>query len=375
MPQQEETFTIGVEEEYQIVDPHTRELSPDAEQILPLAQEMLGDVVQYELMLSQIEIATPICRTLEDVHSELGRLRQGTIAAAEQFGKRIAAAGTHPISSWQEQQVTPRPRYQQLVRDYQQLVQQQVIFGCHVHIGINDREAALQVLNRARLWLPVLLALTANSPFWQQKDTRYASYRTPLWWASPPSGPPSMFASRADYEELVQTLVTTKSVVDVTRVYWDIRLPERFNTIEFRVMDVCMTLDEAVMVAGLVRALVQTCYKQAMNNEPIPDVHNELLRAASWQAARYGLDVDLIDIWEKRAVPARLLLESFLEFVRPALEAEGAWERVASSMQRVMQHGNGAARQRAVYGRTGNMQDVVDFIIAETAKDLPPFTR
>lgn len=367
MPLQDETFTLGVEEEFQIINPHTYELSPDADQLLPEAQKLLGEGVQNELMLSQIEIATPVCRTLKDVQTELTRFRQGVIEVAAGMGREIGAAGTHPFSPWQEQQITPRERYQELVRDQQRMVRQQAIFGCHVHVGLNDREMGIPLLNRARLWLSPLLALSANSPFWSGEDTEYASYRTALWWASPMSGPPPAFASREDYDELVQALVATKGLEDVTRIYWDIRLPERFPTIEFRVMDVCMTVNEAVMIAGLVRALVRTCYEQALRDEPFPLVHTELLRAANWRAARYGLDGDLIDVYAERLVPAKQLIDQFLAFVRRALEAQGDWHLVSAHLHELLRQGNGAARQREVYKRTGQLKDIVRYVVAETA--------
>ncbi len=262
MAQQPE-FTIGVEEEYQIVNPATRALRPRAQRILPPAEQALGSEVQPELYLSQIETATPVCRTLADVRAMLARSRREIIAAAEKDGDRIAAAGTHPFSLWEEQQITPKARYQGLAADYQQIARELVIFGCHVHVGINDRDAAIQVMNRARVWLAPLLALSANSPFWQGDDTGYASFRTELWSRFPQSGPPYVFEGRGEYDALVRALIATGTIKDTTKIYWDIRLPERIPTVEFRVTDVCLTIDEAVMVAGLARALVRTCYERA----------------------------------------------------------------------------------------------------------------
>lgn len=368
MSRQASSFTLGVEEEYQIIDPITRELSPAAQDLLPRAQELLGNAVQYELTLSQIEIATPVCRTLADVRAELTRLRQGMIAAAAQIDKQIAAAGTHPFSPWQAEPITPQPRYEQLVEAYQQAIRRQLIWGCHVHVGLSDREAGVFVLNATRAWLPLLVTLSASSPFWLGEDTEYASFRTGLWWASPLSGPPPAFASRAEYDALVQTLVKTKSVEDAMSIYWDIRLSERFPTIEFRVMDVCMTVDEAVMIAGLVRALVEMCYEQVTRGELFPTVSTDLVRAANWRAARYGLRGDLVDVLAEQIVPAPKLVETFLEFVRPRLEAEGDWEMISSLVHKILEEGNGALRQRQVYKHTGRLEDVVDFTVAETAK-------
>ncbi|KAF3886561.1 MULTISPECIES: carboxylate-amine ligase [Nostocales] len=368
--QRAEDFTIGVEEEYQIINPKTRELCSRVQQILPIARKALGDTVQPEAQLSQIEIGTPVCRTLGDVRAELVRLRREVITAAAIDGNQIAAAGTHPFSSWEQQQMMPKERYQGLLREYQQLGRELMIFGCHVHVGISDRNMAISVMNRARVWLAPLLALSTSSPFWLGTDTGYASYRTEIWSRWPISGPPLIFESVAEYQTLVEALIATKSVEDATKIYWDMRLSERYPTVEFRVTDVCMTVDEAVTIAGLVRALARTCYLQALADKPFPAVRYELVRAAQWRAARYGLNTELVDVGEMRAVPARELVEKFLAFVRPALEEYGDWDEISSLVGETMQRGNGATRQREVYKHTGRLEDVVDFIVAETTKGI-----
>ena len=369
MSRNTDVFTIGVEEEFQIINPQTYALDAGVEHILPRAREILGDTVQYELILSQIEVATPICHTLAEVQTALAHHRHVLIDAAEQAGKKIAAAGTHPFSPWYEQPITPKERYQLLVRDFQRLIKEQVIFGCHVHIGLSDGTMALEVMNRARLWLSPLLALSANSPFLDGADTSYASFRTGLWWTSPLSGPPPFFPSRNEHDAFIQTLVATKSVEDSSRIYWDIRLPERYETIEFRIMDVCMTIDEALMLAGLIRALVRTCCEAARNNAAVPDVRAELLRVANWRAARYGLEDELVDVLAERTAPARDLIERFLTFLRPALEAEGDWEHISRLVVRTLEHGNGSMRQRALFQKTRSMANVVQYIIDETARE------
>ena len=256
------------------------------------------------------------------------------------------------------------------MRDYRQLTREQGIQGCHIHIGLQDREIGVQVMNRVRPWLAVLLALAANSPFWLSEETGYASYRTEIWTRWPMAGPPQAFDSLAQYHAVVQALIATKSVDDPTKIYWDVRLSERFNTIEFRVTDVCMTVDEAVMIAGLVRALVQTYAQEVIEQVQAPTVRQELLRTSQWRAARYGLEGELVDTLAEEAVPARELIERLLSFVRPALEKEGDWSVVSSQVEQVLRHGNGAMRQRQVYQRTGRMEDVVDFIVAETAQGI-----
>lgn len=366
---QGEEFTIGVEEEYQIVDAETRELHPRALRILPGARAAVGEQVTPEMYLSQIEIGTPVCRTLEEVRAELTRLRREVNAAAEQEGCRIAAAGTHPFSHWEDQELTPRRRYAGIAEEYEQLAREHLIYGCHVHVGLKDREAAIQVMNRARLWLAPLLALAANSPFWLGRDTGYASYRTEIWRRWPMAGTPQEFASRSEYDALVESLVETGSVGDATKIYWDVRPSARFETLEFRVTDVCLTVDEAVMITGLVRALTRTCYAEVMRDAPAARVRPELLRAAKWRAARYGLDADLIDAERGQAVPAHELVERLLARLRGALEDDGAWDEVGGLVRATLARGNGAARQRASVARAGGLEEVVDFIVAET---LPP---
>ena len=221
-------------------------------------------------------------------------------------------------------------------------------------------------MNCIRLWLAPLLALTANSPFWENNDTGYASYRASKWGTVPLSGPPPYFHSRADYEREIALLVETKSIEDSRSIYWDIRLPERFSTIEIRVMDACLTVDEAVTVAGVVRALVRRCYELFLQHEAVPPIPTEIVRVACWRAARYGLEGELLEAATGRLLPAHELIHKMLDFVRPALEAEGDWQRVSSGITRLLHIGNGAMRQREVYKQTGNTRDVVDYVIAQT---------
>lgn len=366
----EEQFTLGVEEEYQIVDARTRQLRPRAKKIMPQAERELGENVQHELQLSQIEIATPVCKTLAEVRAELVRSRRAVIKAAGKDGDKIAAAGTHPFSEWEAQAITPKDRYLDMARDYQQIARELVIFGCHVHVSLADAELGVAVMNRARVWLAPLLALSANSPFWLGADTGYASFRTEMWGRWPMAGPPQLFESRQEHDALVKALVATGSISDMTKVYWDIRLPERVPTIEFRIADVCLTVDEAIMLAGLVRGLVKTCYAEAAQNTPFPRARPELLRAAHWRAARYGLEKDLIDVAQERAVPAPELVQTLLDWLRPQLEASDDWEEVSGLVEQTLTQGNGAARQRAVYKKTNSLEAVVDYITVQTAQGV-----
>lgn len=361
-------FTIGVEEEYQIVHSETRALVPGAGRLLRRAQRAVGDEVTNELFLSQIEVGTPICCNVAEVRAEIIRLRRAVIEAAERDGRRIAASGTHPFSHWEDQRITPKERYFGLADDYRQLAREQIICGCHVHVGIADREAAIRVMNRCRRWLPTLLALAANSPFWLGVDTGYASYRSELFLRFPTAGPPDRLASRSEYDRVVSQLVGIGLVEDASKIYWDVRPSKRFETIEFRVADVCTSIDEAVMVAGLCRALAQECYSREAAGEPDPDPRPELIRAARWQAARYGLDGNLVDLAAARSAPAPEIVGTLLEFVRPSLEATGEWDEISEIARATLSRGTGAQRQREAFARTGRLEDVVDEIVTETAR-------
>ena len=367
-------FTIGVEEEYQIVDAQTRALKPHGSRLLHALPDDVEEQAANELFLSQIEIGTPVCQTLGEVREQIVRLRRGVIETAQARGLKILASSTHPFSRSDEQTVTPKPRYLDMAEDYQQLAREHLICGCHVHIGINDRELAIDVMNRARGWMAPLIALVANSPFWQGDDTGYASFRTEVWRRWPMAGSPQVFSSRAEYDALVRVLVETGSISDETKIYWDMRPADRFDTLEFRATDIGLSVDEAVLIAGLVRALAQTCYDAAVADRErdavFVAVRPELLRAAEWRAARYGIDDELIDVQRGKTVFAPELISNLLNFVRPALEAANDWDEVSHLTDRVLENGNGATRQRRVYQQTGKLEDVVDFIAQETKLGL-----
>ena len=363
-------LTLGVEEEYQIISPETRELQPRALPVLRRAHAAVGEEVQPELRLSQIEIASPVCQSLAEAREQITHLRREVITAAEKDGDVIGAAGTHPFSPPEAQPVTPKARYRSIAADFGALARELVIWGCHVHVGVAEEELGLAVMNRARLWLAPLLALTANSPYWLGEDTGYASFRTELWSRWPMAGQPIHFESREEYDALIQSLIQCGVITDPTKIYWDIRLPAKTPTVEFRVADVCLSVDESVMVAGICRALAHRCREASLREEPYPRARPELLKAAHWRAARYGLEGELIDVHACRSVPAREVIESMLRFLRPSLEAQGDWDEVAALVQEVLKRGNGAQRQREVYARAGRMEDVVDYIVAETRRGV-----
>jgi carboxylate-amine ligase len=359
-------FTLGVEEEFQLVDADTGELRPQVEAVLPEAREVLGEEVQPELQRSMIETGTPVCSDLEEVRRELVRLRREVGAAAEGAGCRIAAVGTHPTARWQEQEITGKPRYRRMVAAYRRLAWDQLICGCHVHVGVDDRELAIAALNRVRSWLAPLLALSSNSPYWESVDTHYASYRTELWARWPTAGPPGEFASRADYDDVVGALLASGTIPDSGMVYFDVRPSQRFETLEVRVADVCLTVDEAVLLAGLARALVRTGAEEAKEERPFPRWRPELVRGAHWRAARWGMTAQLVSPVTGRPSPAGEVVDALVEHVRPALEASGDLEEVTALVDQVRGRGTGAERQREAFARRGSLDDVLAMAVEAT---------
>ncbi len=357
-----ERFTIGVEEEFLVVDGATGVLRPEGPALLPAARERLGKAVHPELHSSQLEINTAVGKTLADVRADVERLRHGLATFVAERGYRLAATGTHPFSAWTDDPDV-NPKYEVVEEEYQHLAREQIICGVHVHVGIDDPEVAITVVNGAGPWLSPIVALAANSPFWSGRDTGYASYRTELWRRWPTAGTPGRFVDRADYESVVELLFHTGSIDDHARIYWDVRPSAKFPTVEFRVADVGLTVDDTVMVAGLVRGLAATVAAEA---SPAHRVRPELLRAATWRAARYGIGGDLVDAEAGEAVPARELIGRFLDRIRAALVDLGDWEEVSDLVGRLLAEGTGADRQRRVHEETGDLRSVLDFVVEKT---------
>ena len=339
-------FTVGVEEEYLLVDRETLALRPRGERVHHTAERELGEQVALELNLSQLEVGTAVCRTLDDTRRELVRLRNSVISAAAEEDTAVVASGTHPFSDWLGQVTTPKPRYQRLEDDYQQLAREQLICGCHVHVCIPDAEAAIQIMNAVRPWLAVLAALSANSPFWQGVDTGYASSRGQLFGRWPLCGTPDYVESRAAFDRIVDELLAVGAMPDPSYLYWDVRPSSRYRTLEFRVGDVCQTVDEAVMVAGLARSLCRSAAWELAQGATPDHYQRELLDAARWTACRYGLEADLIDPAERKRRPAAEMVERLLDHLRGDLERHGEWDEVSATVAWVLSEGNGATRQR-----------------------------
>ncbi len=358
--------TLGVEEEYQLVDADTLGLA-DRPEVVRAATELLGDRAQGEISTSQLEIGTEVCTSLAELRAELVRLRRGAAEAAARHGARILAAGTHPTGTWREQRLTPGVRYLELVERWGLLALQQMITGCHVHVGVDDPETAVQLLGHLRADLPVLLALSGSSPFWEGSDTGYASYRT-LWYARwPVTGSPEVFADRADYERTVAELVATGIIDDASHLYWDARPSTRYPTVEVRVGDTMPLLDDVVLHAALARSLVRVSAAAAVAGEQEPQVRTEVVRAARWRAARHGLEGELLDLRAGALRPAADVVRGLLDRLRDDLDETGDLAEVQALAEQSLARGTSAARQREVLARTGELDDVVRLLLEETA--------
>ncbi|MFE3200308.1 glutamate--cysteine ligase [Embleya sp. NPDC059237] len=352
-------ITLGVEEEYLLVD-HDSGLpvprSPAVRAAAGLQAALNDDEVQPELLQVQVEVATPVCETLDEIGGHLLRLRHAVAEAAEQCGCRLAAVGTAPFAPDEPVPVTDKERYRSLQVDAARLVDEALMNGMHVHVAIPDREAGVAVLNRIRPWLSVLLAMSANSPLWHGDDTGFASWRTLVFGRWPVTGTPPRFRDANDYDRRLDGLTRAGALADRGRVYWSARLSERFPTIEVRAMDVQLRADDAVMLAGLVRALVATALREEAQGRPELALAPELLDAAVWQAARHGLSGTLIAPDDGRPRPAPEVVAALLAHVGPELDRAGDTRRVNSLAGRLLREGTGAELQRralAAAGRSG----------------------
>jgi carboxylate-amine ligase len=364
------SLTIGIEEEYQIIDPQTRELRSYITEILQGDSLELREQVKPELHQSIVEIGTRVCHTAAEAREELVRLRREIRRVAGQNGLVIAAAGTHPFSSWLTQEITPYERYMGVKEDMQELAQQLLIFGTHVHIGIEDREFLVDAMNVARYLLPHVLCLSTSSPFWMGRNTGLKSYRSIIFRNFPRTGIPRVFQSWADYSSMVDILAHTHSVPDGTKIWWDVRPNWHYPTLEFRICDVCTRVDEAVCVAALFQAIVAKCWKLRRDNLTFRVYPAELIEENKWRAVRYGLDGRLIDFGRREELPARDLVRELVEwFVDDVVDELGSRGQVAYAL-RILEQGSSADRQLATYRRTGNLNDVVDQLVRETAEGV-----
>lgn len=362
---------MGVEEEYVVVDPVTRAAAPRASAVVSRAAGALGDRTSTEITRFQVEAKTDPHARAAGLEEQVRRMREAMAAAAREEGLAVVASGTPVLGDVVPPPITDDPRYGVGIENYRALHDEQSICAGHVHVHLPDRERAVLVGNHLRPWLPVLIALMANSPFWTGRDTGYASWRTLCWTRWPVSGPPPYFASLEEYEHLTGTLAEAGVLVDPGTIFWDVRPSARLPTIEVRVTDVPATAGETALLAMLVRGLVVTALERVERGDPGPRPSAELLRAAYWQAARDGLDGHGIDPLTGARRTARDLTAALLRHVSPALEETGDLAEVTARLAGLYAMGTGAARQWAAHARHGRASDVVDHLVGHLLADGP----
>jgi carboxylate-amine ligase len=363
------SLTIGVEEEYQIIDPVTRELKAYITEILE-ADHLVLRQVKPELHQSIVEVGTTVCHTPAEVRTQLVTLRRGVMELANRKGLKIAAAGTHPFSHWKDQAITPLERYVGTREAMQQLAEQLLIFGTHVHIGIEDKDFLIDAANVARYVLPHLLCLSTSSPFWIGRNTGLKSYRSVVFRSFPRSGVPSIIPSWADFQSYLSTLVTTGCIPDGSKIWWDVRPHHLYPTLEFRICDVCTRVEEAVCIAAIVQALVFKLWKMRRDNTTMRVYSSMLIDENKWRAVRYGLDGNLIDFGKQVELPARVLIREFIEwFLGDVLDELGTRKEVEYAFT-ILEQGSSADRQLKVYKETGDLKAVVDHLIRETEEGV-----
>jgi len=362
-------LTLGLEEEYQIVHPETRELTSYVQQFLDRSRSIvLRDQIKPEFLQSQIEVGSSICRDICEARGELVRLRRAVRELAESEGMRVAAAGTHPFSSWTSQLVTAGERYAQHATNMADVARQMLVFGMHVHVGIEDRELLIDVMNQSRYFLPHLLALSTSSPFWQGRDTGLKSYRSIVIGSLPRSGLPPSFHSWSAYEGFVATLLRTNCIDEPTKIWWDIRPSVKYPTLEFRLFDICTRIDEAICVTALLVGIVGKLIRLRQLNIGWRDYRRNLITENKWRAVRYGTDARLIDFGKQQEFPLAELVDEMLEFIDDVADELGI-RREIEYARTILREGTSADRQLAVFRRSGDLNAVVDHLIRETAED------
>src|SRR3954447_23808252 len=365
----EHTYTLGIEEEFAIVDLETRELRSHIQEILEYGKVILKEQIKPEMHQSVVELGTEICQSIVDARAHVIELRSRLAELAGRSGLKIASVGTHPFSHWRDQLITQGERYREIVKDMQQLARANLIFGLHVHVGIPNRETAIHVMNQARYFLPHIYALSVNSPFWVGQNTGLKGYRLKVFERFPRTGIPDSFESLSEYEDYCKLLVKTGCIDNAKKIWWDIRLHPFFDTLEVRVCDAQSRVDDTLAIAALIQAIISKLYKLLRQNTTFRVYRRRLLDENRWRATRYGIDGKLIDFGREREVATKDLIAELLEFVSDEAEQLGS-QREMQHIERICREGTGADRQLAVFQQTNDMKAVVDQIVAETYEGL-----
>lgn len=378
MRRNEPAFTLGVEEEYLLVDKETRALVIDPpETLMTEAEEMCGSQVTAELLRSQIEVGTKVCKTVQEARQDLAGLRRNIIEVADRHGLAPIAASTHPFSKWTEQKHTEKERYFDLTHEMQGAARRLVICGMHVHVGIEDDELRIDLMNQVSYFLPHLLALSCSSPFWAGRDTGLKSYRLTIFDALPRTGLPERFASWAEYQRHIKILMDAGLIDDATRIWWDLRPSARFPTLETRIMDVCTRLDDTIALTSLLVCTMRMLYRLRTRNQRWRIYTPMLIRENRWRAMRYSFDEGMIDLAKGVVVPFEDLIDEMLAHVSEDAEALGC-EKELAHVREILSRGTSAHRQLKDYGLErangasveDSLKAVVDTLITDTAEGL-----
>ncbi len=364
------TFTLGIEEEYQTVDPETRDLrSHIATEMLEQGKLRLEERVKAEMHQSVIEVGTRICANIEEAREDLYDLRRNMIHLAEENGLMLVAGATHPFADWRSQEIYPDPRYDKVVEDLQLVARANLIFGLHVHVGIEDREAAIRVMNSIRYFLPHILALSTNSPFWLGMKTGYKSYRAKVFENFPRTNLPDSFASYSEFENYVDLLIKTNCIDNAKKLWWDVRPHPFFNTVEVRICDIPLRAEESIAIAALIQATACKLWHLHSRNIDYRQYSRALLMENKFRAVRYGLDGRMIDFGKQEELPARDLIREYLVWVDDVLDELDS-RKAIEYIHTMLEKGSGADRQLAVYRDTGSLRAVVDYMASETRAGL-----
>ncbi len=358
-------FTIGVEEEFQIIDPATCALRSHVSELVAAASPSIGEQVKHELHQSIVEMGTKICENVGELREEMMRTRGELVAAAERVGLQVAAAGTHPFSSWIDQVISPGERYKNIVDELQQLARSLLIFGMHIHVAMPDKQTTIDLMNTVRYFLPHLLALSTSSPFWMGRNTGLKSFRTTVFRRFPRTGVPDRYDSWGDYENYINLLVRLNCIDNAKKIWWDVRPHPTFGTLEFRMCDVTTRVEEAIAIAALTQAIVVKLHRLYERNMGFRIYRRALIEENKWRAARWGIDGKLIDFGKQTEVPMRDLALELLEFVDDVLDDLGSRSAV-EYVHTILREGTSAERQMRVYEQTGDLKAVVRHIVEET---------
>lgn len=363
-------FTLGIEEEFQIVDPQTRELRSHVSEILEEGRMILGEQIKPEMIQAQIEVGTGVCKNIQEARTDLTHLRSIISHLARKKGLEIVAASTHPISLWRDQQIYDDPHYALLIEELQMVARSLLIFGLHVHVGVADRERQIHIMNAARYFLPHVLALSTSSPFWLGVNTGLKSYRSEVFKKFPRTDIPDHFDSYQSYQRYVDLLLKTNSIGNPKKIWWDIRPHPYFPTLEFRVCDIPTRVDDTVAIAALFQAIVAKLNKLIDKNLGFRLYRRMLIQENKWRAVRYGLDGKMIDFGKQTEVPVRDLIHELLEFVDDVLDDLGSRKEV-EHIHTILERGTSADEQLQVFHETNDLKAVVDRLIERTMENVP----